>query len=108
MDANVQSMFASYDIMGVWRDNASLAKVFTTDKDMIPKPAVREMNLENPNKPPEIFGCAEDEKSDGEEGTYKINLSETFGNPDASYCVTWPELDVCRRHAHDRTGLRIT
>ena len=108
MDANVQSMFASFDIMGVWRDQASLAKVFTTDKDMIPKPAVREMNLENPNKPPEIFGCAEDEKSDGEEGTYKINLSETFGNPDASYCVTWPELDVCRRHAHDRTGLRIT
>ena len=93
--------------MGVWRDNANLSKVFTEDKAMIPKPAVREMDIKNPNEREVIFG-AEDEKSDGEEGTYKLTESETWGNADGSYFVNWPNLDMCRANSGDRTGMRIT
>ena len=40
-------------ILGVWRDPITGKKVFTTQKDMRPKPKYREMSLKNPNVRPD-------------------------------------------------------
>ena len=42
----------SNEILGVWRDPITGAKIFTTQKAMRPKPKHREMNLVNPNQRP--------------------------------------------------------
>ena len=51
----------SNQILGVWKDPISGAKIFTTQKEMRPKPKYREMNLVNPNERPVVQDIAENE-----------------------------------------------
>ena len=83
--------------------------MFTVDRAMIPKPKFREMDLENPNKPPEVIESVEDSKAP-EENTFTLDQSETYGNPAPNinkHTETWPEISYCRQYSLNRSGLRI-
>ena len=71
--------------------------MFTTQKDMRPKPKYREMDLVNPNRPPAVFACEESEREAGAAGTYKIEETKPVGC-NFSHTETWPEIGMLRAH----------
>ena len=68
----VVSHLASEDILGVWRCPITKQKKFTLQRDELPKPKIREMNVVNPNKPAEMIEGVEDGPR-GEVGIYTVD-----------------------------------
>ena len=95
----------SNDILGVWRDPVTGKKMFTTQKDMRPKPKHREMELVNPNKRPEVRDVVAD--SSGQAGQYYLDISETHGNGTSTYHEMWPNILECQVNVQDTSGMRL-
>ena len=95
----------SNQILGVWRDPVTGAKVFTTQKDMRPKPKAKEMDLVNPNKRVVVRDVVEESSSHA--GQYYVEVSETHGTHESTYHEEWPHILECQNNLRDPSGMRL-
>ena len=89
----------------MWRDPVTGKKVFTTRKEDRPKPKYRELAVENPNKRAEDRVVVEDSAPDA--ATYYVDVSETHGNGQSTFTMTWPEVYACQSNREDIEGSRL-